>query len=154
VNRWGANGEQWQVTKIGYFCGNIGYEELDPVTATSSLHVDAEHRHRLRQGARRRPDDPAVQPSGDHQLHGRHSDRRPRRHAGLLPVDGDTFTPAGERAKASIPPPYEPTMSYPDEMGAPLHNFGFTSEVRYWFPFDATKTYRSTSWATTTSGCS
>ena len=27
-------------------------------------------------------------------------------------------------------------------MGAPLHNFGFTSEVRYWFPFDATKTYR------------
>ena len=26
-------------------------------------------------------------------------------------------------------------------MGAPLHNFGFTSEVRYWFPYDATKTY-------------
>ena len=60
----------------------------------------------------------------------------------FFPVDGDTFTPAAERATATIGPPYEPAGSYPVETGAPLHNFSFTSEVRYWFPYDATKTYK------------
>ncbi len=60
----------------------------------------------------------------------------------FFPVDADTFTPAGERSTATIGPPYEPAGGYPVETGAPLHNFGFTSEVRYWFPYDATKSYK------------
>ena len=27
-------------------------------------------------------------------------------------------------------------------MPAVLHNFSFTSEIRYWFQFDSTKTYK------------
>ena len=59
----------------------------------------------------------------------------------FFPIDDDTFTPAAERSTATIPPPYEPTGGYPRDAGAPLHNFSFTSEIRYWFPYDSTKTY-------------
>jgi fibro-slime domain-containing protein len=40
---------------------------------------------------------------------------------------------------ATIGPPYAPNFG--SEPGAPLHNFSFTSEVRYWFQYDATKSY-------------
>ena len=49
---------------------------------------------------------------------------------------------AGQGTVAQIPPPYEPTGSYPKESPAVSHNFSFTSEIRYWFQFDSTKTYK------------
>ena len=57
----------------------------------------------------------------------------------FFPVDADTFTPAGERAPATMPPPY--VTNWAAEMPAATHNFHFTSEVRYWFSFDSTKMY-------------
>ena len=57
----------------------------------------------------------------------------------FFPIDADTFTPATERVAATIAPPYDPNYNF--ETGKPLHNFSFTSEVRYWFQYDATKTY-------------
>ena len=57
----------------------------------------------------------------------------------FFPVDADTFTPAAERTAATIPPPYG---NWENEAGKPLHNFSFTSEVRYWFPYDSTKSYK------------
>ena len=39
VNRWGPNGEQWPITKMAYYCGNVGREMLDaagnPIPCTS-----------------------------------------------------------------------------------------------------------------------
>jgi fibro-slime domain-containing protein len=49
------------------------------------------------------------------------------------------FTPVSERQSATVGPPY--SANFVAETGAPLHNFSFTSEVRYWFQYDATKTY-------------
>jgi fibro-slime domain-containing protein len=58
----------------------------------------------------------------------------------FFPVDGDSFTPATERSSASIAAPY--SANFTPEPGMPLHNFSFTSEVRYWFKYDATATYK------------
>jgi len=39
VNRYGANGEQWNITNIAYYCGNVGREKTDaagnPIPCTS-----------------------------------------------------------------------------------------------------------------------
>ena len=142
VNRWGPNCEPWPVTKIAYFCGNVGDEMLDPATGdpipctfkygTTECDMtcgDGDH-----PDAFRAPSSTAATRRCS----------RPARSTGRrcsIPVDGDTFTPAAERGTATIGPPYEATGGYPVETGAPLHNFSFTSEVRYWFPFDSSKTY-------------
>ena len=140
VNRWGANCEQWPITKKAYFCGNVGNENLDPTTGdpipctfkfgTTDCDMYAAMGF------------PRVSCTAEN------GSWTAIFQTGLLdgtpvfyPVDGDNFTPAAERSTATIGPPYEPTGSYPVETGAPLHNFSFTSEVRYWFPFDSTKTY-------------
>jgi fibro-slime domain-containing protein len=58
----------------------------------------------------------------------------------FFPVDDDTFTPASERGQARIPVLYDGTGT-PFEPGGKKHNFAFTSEVRYWFTYDAAATY-------------
>ncbi|MBN2194451.1 MAG: DUF4215 domain-containing protein [Polyangiaceae bacterium] len=56
----------------------------------------------------------------------------------FFPLDDSTFTDAGERASANIPPSFGGWL---EEPGAPRHNFHFTSEVRYWFQYLAGETY-------------
>jgi fibro-slime domain-containing protein len=58
----------------------------------------------------------------------------------FFPVDGDNFTPASELQAAQIPELYDPAIPY--ETGGKKHNFHFTSEVRYWFTYDSSKTYQ------------
>jgi fibro-slime domain-containing protein len=58
----------------------------------------------------------------------------------FFPVDNDTFTPASEFTAAQIPALYDPAIPY--ETGQKKHNFSFTSEVRYWFTYEAGKTYQ------------
>ena len=141
VNRWGPNGEQWAVTAKAYYCGNVGAELLDaagdPIPCTSRnagstncLEMDAMGFTRLSCNIEGGNYTAIYQTAA--------LDGTPT----FFPVDADTFTPAGERSTATIGPPYEPGGGYPVETGAPLHNFGFTSEVRYWFPYDATKSYK------------
>jgi len=64
----------------------------------------------------------------------------------FFPVDSDNFTPASERAAAQIPPFYDAMGTWPYDLDASgnkrLHNFSFTSEVRYWFKYEAGKTYQ------------
>jgi len=59
----------------------------------------------------------------------------------FFPVDGDTFTPTSELVHAQIPPLYDATATWPydlDDSGRQrLHNFSFTSEIHYWFKYDA-----------------
>ena len=141
MNRWGPNGEKWLVTAKAYYCGKVNAPMLDamgnPIPCTSRdagstncLDMEAMGYTRISCNIEG-PDYTAI-----YQVDA--LDGTPT----FFPVDGDTFTPAAERSKARIGPPYEPGGAYPDEMGVPLHNFGFTSEVRYWFPYDSTKSYK------------
>jgi fibro-slime domain-containing protein len=61
----------------------------------------------------------------------------------FFPVDSEPFTPASELAAAQIPAFYDPSVPYDvDATGKQrLHNFSFTSEVRYWFKYDVGNTY-------------
>jgi len=57
----------------------------------------------------------------------------------FFPVDHDSFTPDSERSTAAIATYYG--GNWAEEPGAPLRNFHFTSEIRYWFKFIAGETY-------------
>jgi fibro-slime domain-containing protein len=59
----------------------------------------------------------------------------------FFPVDNiaGMVTPTSEYKAATIPPAYGGT--YNAEPGGALHNFSFTSEVRYWFGYVASKQY-------------
>jgi fibro-slime domain-containing protein len=65
-----------------------------------------------------------------------------------MPLDGTpAFFPIDdvpgaqlETRAANIPPPYDPNWNL--EVPATSHNFSFTSEIRYWFPYDSSKTYK------------
>jgi len=62
----------------------------------------------------------------------------------FFPVDQDPFTPSTERDAAQIPEFYDAAVPY-DVDGSGnrrLHNFSFTSEVRYWFKYESGKTYQ------------
>jgi fibro-slime domain-containing protein len=61
----------------------------------------------------------------------------------FFPIDSDPFS-ASELTGAQIPALYDPAVSWDlDATGnRRLHNFSFTSEVRYWFKYDATKSYQ------------
>ena len=52
-------------------------------------------------------------------------------------------SPSLPSSAARITAPYAMAMQFIAEPGTPrpMHNFSFTSEVRYWFKFDATKSY-------------
>jgi fibro-slime domain-containing protein len=62
----------------------------------------------------------------------------------FFPVDQDSFTPSSEQAAAQIPEFYDPAVPYDvDSSGnRRSHNFSFTSEVRYWFKYEAGNTYK------------
>ena len=138
VNRYGVMGQQWPVTIPAYYCGNVGSEMLDPVTGApipcTSRFGATDCTTNLALGYTMLRCIPgtgsytAVFQTGA-------LDGNPL----FFPVDADTFTPLSERVAATVPPPY--SQFFATEPGAPLHNFSFTSEVRYWFLYDATKTY-------------
>ena len=138
VNRWGANGEQWVVTVPAYYCGNVGEEQLD---ATTGLAIPCTSRT----GTTDCDKNDALGYKRVSCMVMGNSYRATYQTAVLdgtptfFPVDGDMFTPASERLSATLAPPYDANFSA--EAGMPKHNFGFTSEVRYWFRYDATRTY-------------
>ncbi|HJX63322.1 MAG TPA: DUF4215 domain-containing protein [Polyangia bacterium] len=146
VNRYGANGEQWLTTETAYYCGNVGAELTD---ATTGLPIPCTSKY-----ANGTDDCSKKVAAGETMLscytaNGSYSatfivsrvDGSPL----FFPVDGDTFTPASELEGAQIPPYYDPMGTWPWDLDAAgvkrLHNFSFTSEVRYWFLYDKTKTY-------------
>jgi fibro-slime domain-containing protein len=57
----------------------------------------------------------------------------------FFPIDKSTFSPSSDATSAKIPPIYG--GNWMDEEGKPLHNFSFTSEVRYWFSYIAKNSY-------------
>jgi fibro-slime domain-containing protein len=155
VNRYGANGEQWNTTASANWCGTVEDALLDasgnPIPCTYKYQVGAGL-----DSATAETDCQAMEAKGYTQLPGScHSyngtykalyivakvDGNPL----FFPVDGDPFTPTSELLAASIPPYYDASATWPFDLDAAgnkrLHNFSFTSEVHYWFKYDKTKNY-------------
>ncbi len=146
VNRYGANGQQWSNSEPAYYCGNVGSELTDasgnPIPCTSkfgSTDCDKE----VAAGKAMVPGS-CTQSSGNWVARFVIStmDGNPL----FFPVDGDNFTPASELTAAQVPPMYDPQGTWPYDVDAAgvkrLHNFSFTSEVRYWFKYETGKTYQ------------
>ena len=145
VNRYGPNGEQYYITENLYYCGNVGNELTDadgnPIPCTfeyGSTDCDkavAEGKTILEGSCKVSNGNYVAKAIVDVM------DGNPT----FFPVDDDDFTPASERQAAKIPPYYDPQSTWPfdvDDAGNNrLHNFSFTSEVRYWFKYEAGKTY-------------
>jgi fibro-slime domain-containing protein len=156
VNRYGANGEQWSITTPANYCGTVADALLDdagkPIPCTFKY-----MRQSVDGGTTGSPTDcQKMEDLGYTQLPGScHSDngtykalyitKKVDGNPLFFPVDKDTFSPASELLAAQIPPYYDDGKTWPfdtDASGAKvMHNFAFTSEVRYWFPFDSSKSY-------------
>ncbi len=146
VNRYGPNGEQWNTTEIAYYCGNVGEEMLDadgkPIPCTSKYQDTSPTECQQKEANGEEMLKCYIDGNSYKALFiVSKADGNPT----FFPVDGDNFTPASERQAAKIPPYYDATASWPfdvDEAGNKrLHNFSFTSEVRYWFKYEAGKSY-------------
>lgn len=122
VNRWGENGEPWQMREYVAWCGEGGSDcsECNPLPEGTTCF------------------DPCFDSSGAACA------GRTVEHDGtpvFFPIDGhdDARTPTSEYATATIPPAYGGDwQAEPD--GGP-HNFHFTSELRYRFRFEAGQSY-------------
>ncbi|MBN2671611.1 MAG: DUF4215 domain-containing protein [Deltaproteobacteria bacterium] len=57
----------------------------------------------------------------------------------FYPLDDIDSPDVGVAAK--VPPPYADSWPYEGDEDGPLHNFSFTSEVRYWFQYNSDQTY-------------
>jgi fibro-slime domain-containing protein len=145
VNRYKDDGTQWYNTENAYYCGNVGEEQTDangdPIPCTSkwgSTDCDKE----TAAGKEMAPGS-CVQSNGSWvaKFIVSKMDGNPT----FFPVDNDPFSPASEAMEAQIPPYYDVTKSWPKESvitGVTVkHNFSFTSEVRYWFKFEKSKSY-------------
>jgi fibro-slime domain-containing protein len=151
VNRYGANGEQWPVTELAYFCGLEGEEVLDelgnPIPCTSKYYA----------GTSSKTDCDELAAKGYERLKcyldgriykatyiAKRVDGTPL----FFPIDGDSFS-ASDKLPAKIPSTpadmYDATGTWPEEGAVTgndvTHNFSFTSEIRYWFKYEADKSY-------------
>jgi fibro-slime domain-containing protein len=155
VNRYGANGEQWNTTAPANWCGTVADAMLDasgnPIPCTfkyqkSDANPTGSETDCLKmeaQGYVQLPGSCKADSGGTYkaQYIVSKADGNPL----FFPVDGDSFSPASELKPAKIAPYYDASASWPFDTDAAgnnrLHNFSFTSEVRYWFLYDKSKTY-------------
>ena len=146
VNRYGADGKQWVTSEPAYYCGNVGAELTDasgnPIPCTSKYgSTDCD-----KEVAAGKVMVPGSCTNSNGNWVARFIVAKIDGNPLFFPVDGDNFTPASERQGATIPPLYDPAGTWPydtDASGARvMHNFSFTSEVRYWFKYEAGKTYQ------------
>ena len=143
VNHYGPNGELWPATITALSCGLVGSETVDadgnaqPCTSTQG-----------------RTDCDTAMDLGYEMLNCYQNGQKwsatlikeVEGNPLFFPVDDDLFTPLTERHSAVIPAYYAPDGTGPRDVdaggNARMHNFGFTSEVRYWFVYDQSNSYR------------
>jgi fibro-slime domain-containing protein len=144
VNRHDPNGAQWYNTTPAYYCGNVNAEQTDaagnPIPCTSK-YGSTECDTKTAAGM-------TMLPGSCKSNNGSYTalfivsavDGDPL----FFPVDSDNFSSADAHF-AQIPPLYDPAGTWPHDVDAAgndiLHNFSFTSEVRYWFKYDSSKSY-------------
>jgi fibro-slime domain-containing protein len=147
VNRYGASGEQYSRMSFPAYCGTVGKEDHDaagnPIPCTSCLY-DTDPSTPQCDPA---PDTTVCQTKPDvaqcvknatgSQWSGIWVDAAYDGSPVWFPADG--LTPFSPSSTATIPGYYDP--AWPIESGSPMHNFSFTTEVRFWFKYDASQTY-------------
>jgi fibro-slime domain-containing protein len=153
VNHYGPNGEQWTITKTAYFCGTVGYEKKDgngnPIPCTYQI-IDGDggvYEHQTDCDKAISQGQELLKCTLDGTTYqGTVLVERVNGNPFFFPVDGDTFTPSSEFSAAQIPPLYDANQTWDydvDDAGKKrMHNFSFTSEFRYWFKYEADKTYK------------
>src|ERR1039457_2220189 len=147
VNRYKDDGTQWYNTEPAYYCGNVGSEKTDangnPIPCTSKYATATNCDDLAAKGEEMLPGS-CTSTNGSYSA--RYIVSKLDGNPLFFPIDGDTFTPASELHFAQVPPLYDPATTWPHDMDASgkdiLHNFSFTSEVRYWFKYEAGKTYQ------------
>jgi fibro-slime domain-containing protein len=144
VNRWGADGAQWNLTETAYYCGNVGEEMLDatgqamPCTSKYQVNSPTECMTKLA--------------AGETMLKCYVDGTTYKATFIVSKVDGNPLFFPVDNIKGMITPTsaYQPGMTPPMYSGnwtnepgtpAPQHNFSFTSEVRYWFSYSTSKKY-------------
>ena len=158
VNRYGPSGEQWNVTEPAIWCGTVGQELLDangmPIPCTFQYQQSVTNptggqtdcQKEEAKGYTLVPGSCKNNGSGTYtaQYIVAKADGNPL----FFPIDNDPFS-ASELTGAQVPSVpaglYDASGSWPWDLDASgnkrLHNFSFTSEVRYWFLYDETKSY-------------
>jgi len=150
VNRYGANGEQWNVTQIAYWCGTVGQEKMDATTGkaipctflsggTDCEKMEAQGYTQLK----------CYTDSAGTTYQALYVTAKVDGNPLFFPVDSDPFSKA-DMTGAQVPSVplgmYDASATWPWDLDAKgnkiLHNFSFTSEVRYWFKYEAGKTYQ------------
>jgi fibro-slime domain-containing protein len=146
VNHYGINGELWPTTMTvtAHFCGRAGSEAVDAngvAQPCTSMYGQTDCDKYMAAGYTMLNCYQNEQ-NWNATLLTKKVDGNPL----FFPVDDDLFTPLMERSYATIPPDYDPVGTWPHDMDADgndrLHNFGFTSEVRYWFLYNKRNSYR------------
>ncbi len=153
VNRFGPNGETFQDTEeVRCHCGSTDQPDHDaagnPIPCTSCYYDENPDTPECDPGPAPTECDPGGQCEGYTacivdgnaywglitEIQGEYNGNPV-----FFPVDGDPFTPDSERSVAKIATYYG--GNWADEVGKPLHNFHFTSEIRYWFQYQAGRDY-------------
>lgn len=141
VNRYWADGRKWQKTSLLSWCGTPADAKLDDTGAAipcSNKYTTTECETAAAAGLLISCQDNAGTYQGT--LLVEEVDGNPL----FFPVDGDMFTPASELAEAKISPDYGSDSWLTEGVTTGtvvMHNFSFTSEVRYWFKYDASLSY-------------
>jgi fibro-slime domain len=153
VNRYGPNGEQWNVTAPANWCGSKGQElNGQPCTfqyqqsPTNPTGGQTDCQKMEAQGYTLLPGSCIADAGGTYkaQYIVAKVDGNPL----FFPIDKDPFSQS-ELRPAQVPSVpaglYDASATWPYDVDATgkqiLHNFSFTSEVRYWFKYEAGKTY-------------
>jgi len=148
VNRYGEDGKQWDITENVYWCGQVGQEKIDDTTGDPIPCTFA-------QGTTDCDKNDALGNTmikcfvKDNTYQALYSVGKVDGNPLFFPVDDVNFSSA-ERQFAQIPSEpvdmYDASGTWPrhqDDAGKDLlHNFAFTSEVRYWFKYDSSKSYK------------
>lgn len=142
VNRWGENCEQWTATKEQW-CGEIGKEAPDeegnPIPCTFCSWDDPTTPDIACDQIQSTPcqtDSSFLECRANGNVwNGVFVAARYDGNPVFYPVDSVAghLTPTADYSTATIPSAYG--GSWGDEPGKPMHNFHFTSEVRYWFMY-------------------
>jgi fibro-slime domain-containing protein len=158
VNRYGPNGEQWNVTTPANWCGSVGQELQDAtgkaIPCTFQYQKSATNPTGGETDCQKMEDLGYTQLAGSCQANsgGTYTaeyvvakvDGNPL----FFPIDSDPFS-ADQLEGAQVPsyPPglYDDSGTWPWDVDAAgnkrMHNFSFTSETRYWFKYDSSKSF-------------
>lgn len=146
ANRWGANGEQWiRESTYGSWCGSVGLADKDadgtPIPCTSCIFDEDLSTPQCDPAPDATTCTTSTAPLLRCEVVG-------SSYEGIF-IEGvfdgtplffpaDSLTPANPSAVAEIPDYYE--LGWPPDPSGVKRNFSFTTEVRFWFKYDASQT--------------